>query len=300
MYRHIMVPVDGSAFSDYALPAAVALARRTGALLELVHVRPSTDADDAWLEAAAARLRTTEGVDAFAGRLVDEGSVARTLLEHAHRVRADFVVMTTHGFGGRRRGSPGIVAQRLVHELEVPLLLLRPDGPTPAEPDAPYFRHVLVPLDETARSEEVIDTARQLAHPFGSSVTLLHVVEHGLWPMNVLEVQLEDAKRKAMARTYLGRVAQDVALKWVTPDIAVTAHESIAAGILESADRVGADLIAMATHGRTGVPRMVLGSVAAHVLNAGRLPLLLFGPAASRQRRQDEAAMRRALEVLSV
>lgn len=300
MYRHIMVPVDGSAFSDYALPAATALARRTGALLELVHVRAHPSVDASWVEDTADRLRVVDGIDAFAAHLLDEGSVARTLLEHAKRVHVDFVVMTTHGFGGMHPGAIGTVAQRLVHELEVPILLLRPDRPNPAPPDAPFFHHVLVPLDETARSEEVLEAARQLAYPFGSHVTLLRVVEHGVWPMNVIELQVADAKRKASARAYLERVAEDVALKWVTPDLAVTADESVASAILDSADRVGADVIAMATHGRTGVPRMVLGSTAAEVLNAGRLPLLLFGPAASRHLKDEEAAMRRSLEALSV
>lgn len=300
MYRHIMVPVDGSAFSACALPAAAALARRTGALLELVLVRDGARGGDPWLEASAERLRATAGVDAFAAQLLPEGSVARTLVEHARRAGVDFVVMTTHGLGGGRPGTLGTVAQHLVHELAMPILLLRPDGVTPATPEAPLFRHVLVPLDGTARSEDVLDAARELAYPFASSVTLLSVIEHGLWPMNVAEVQLDDVGRKARARAYLERVALKLARAWVRPDIAVSAHESVAAGILESADRVGADLIAMATHGRTGVPRMVLGSVAAEVLDSGRLPLLLFGPAASRQREDEDAAVHRALEALSV
>lgn len=320
MYGRIMVPLDGSAFGEYALPAATELARRSGASLELVHVHRHREygADlegitpyryehvteledrldgDAWSDELARMNTLAEGLRAqgmdVVVRLLHDGSVARTLAQHARENGIDFVVMTTHGRSGARSFGAGSVALSLVHDLEVPVLVLRPDGDAPARPGAPSFRHVLIPLDGTPRSEDVLPAARELAYPFGSGATLLRVIEHGLWPMNVIEVQVEDVHRKAAAHVYLDRVAQTVAPGWTRPDVAVTTHRSVAQGILEAAEQVGADLIAIATHGRTGMARMMMGSVAAEVLHDTRLPLLLFGPAASSRRHAALTADRR-------
>jgi nucleotide-binding universal stress UspA family protein len=216
---------------------------------------------------------------------------------HARETGVDFVVMTTHGRSGGRAFGVGSVASDLVHNLDVPILVMRPGVDSPAQPLEPGFRHVLVPLDGSERSEEVLPAARELAYPFGSSVTLLRVIEHGLWPMNVLELQVQDALLKHDAHRYLDGVAERIAPLWVQPSVAVTTHESIARGILDAAENVGADLIAMATHARTGVSRMVLGSVADEVLRSTRLPLLLFGPAAVARHHAEVVAAERAVSI---
>ena len=328
MYRRIMVPLDGSSFGDYALPAAAELARRTGAVLDLVHVHRYRESDPdgegltpyqfehvveadqeqdgvEWaheltrLNELADGLRRAQAIQVFA-QVLHGGHVARALLTHARETGVDFVVMTTHGHGGLRPFGVGSVASHLVHHLDVPILVMRPSSEAPDMPIAPSFQHVLVPLDGTDRSEEVLPAARELAYPFGSSVTLLRVIEHGVWPINVLEVQVQDVKRKDDARAYLDDVARRISPMWVTPTIAITTNESAAAGILDASEDTGADLIAMATHGRTGVSRMVLGSVADEVLRSTRLPLLLFGPAAVTRSHAIAEATERAIEAFSI
>ena len=328
MFRRIMVPLDGSPFGDYVLPTAATLARHTGATLDLVHVHQFHEtrgneegltpyryehvaeleraidglewqAEAERLDGIATALRRRESVPVSI-QVLHGGNVARALLDHAREAAIDFVVMATHGPRSDSPFTVGSVASRLVHELEMPLLLLRPDSDLPVAPPSPSFQHVLVPLDGSPRSEEVLPAARALAYPFASSVTLLRVIEHGIWPVNALEVQLGDGHRKDAARAYLGDVAERITATWVPPTVAVTTHESVARGILESADTVGADLIAMATHGRTGVSRLVLGSVASEVLRATRIPLLLFGPAAVARAHADIEATGRAIDAFSI
>jgi nucleotide-binding universal stress UspA family protein len=326
MYRRIMVPLDGSSFGDYALPAAVALARRTGAMLDLVHVhRPlgaqanySADpgfehvtelyrdldavvsgAEHDRMRKVADELRRTHAVDVMTIVLYGD-DIAATLFEHAAESSIDFVIMSSHGQGGTRPFGVGSVASRLVRDMEVPVLVMRPDSDAPNTPDVPAFRHVLVPLDGSPRSEDVIPAARELAYPFASDVTLLQVVQHGLWPINVIEVQQLDVHRKERAHRYLSAVADRIRGLWADPGLAVAAHESVPDAILQAADGVGADLVAMATHGRAGLSRLVMGSVAAEVLRSTRLPLLLFGPAAADRRRAEHEAAERAIEAFSI
>lgn len=317
MFRRIMVPLDGSAFGEYALPAAATLARRHGGTLELVHVhrhreyladqegitpyryedvvslerRLDEDACEVELtrmNELAAEIRATHGLEVTV-RLVHDGSAAGSLQRYATANGIDLIVMATHARSGSHSTGAGSVAARLVHEADVPLLLLRPNGELQVQTALPAFRHVLVPLDGSARSEDVLFAVRRLAEPFGSSVTLLQVIEHGVWPMNLLEVQVEDVARKAVAHRYLDGVAGRLAAEWMRPDVAVVTHRSLAQGILQAADELGADTIAMATHGRTGMPRVVMGSVAAEVLYRSRLPVLLFGPAAASRHHRAES-----------
>ena len=306
MFNRILVPLDGSSFGDYALPTAIELARRTGATLELVHVhrpepaprRSGFDArallgrdvqryGDGWGAAVERmhdledRLRATEPFRVYA-RVQQGDAVAPELVRRARTSLADLVVMTSHGRAGERRAGIGAVASHLVRHAEVPVLVLRPAPDTADAPTASIFRHVLVPLDGTPRSEDVLPVSRRLVQPFGSAATLLRVVSSPASSRGHAEAVLEQAKQRAEAHDYLDRVAERVAPTGLRPSVAIAAHESIERGILDVARDVGADLIAMATHGRTGVPRIVMGSVAEEVLRSTALPLLLFGPAAAR------------------
>ena len=178
MATSILVPIDGSPFSEQALPTAVAIARRTGARLQLVRVHepvftgpPFGDMpapDPAWdremrLEEEA-RLRELAsrvmkaGVEACA--VVIDGPVASALANYVEEVDADLVVMTTHGRNAFSRAWLGSVADVLVRKCTRPVLLLRP-GEVGAEAldldvrHAPSFDHILIPTDGSAFSKQV-------------------------------------------------------------------------------------------------------------------------------------------------
>src|SRR5262249_35227309 len=131
-----------------------------------------------------------------------EGAVAPTLADHAAGVGADLVVMTTHGRGALGRFWLGSVADALVRQLPMPLLLARPHGGEPDLAAAPLPRHLLLPLDGSALAEEMAGAARDLAALAGARVTLLRVVRPVLPPPYPVEgYTVED-----MARSLLERV----------------------------------------------------------------------------------------------
>lgn len=294
MFRTLLVPLDGSAFGEHALPYALETARSSGAAIELVHVHElvrleELTVDPQWdeevreqergyLASMADRIsRAAAGAVSFT-LLV--GTPVRALCEQADEAGADLIVMTTHGRGGFERAWIGSVADGLVRRVEIPILLIRPREETPDLEREVRFRHILVPLDGSEFSEQILEHALAIGRPGGARYTLLRIVPPSLLVGGrVIEVD-EERVTEIMRRSqdYLGRVAERLRRRSVEVATQVVAHPSPAGAILEWAAAYGADLIAMTTHGRGGLARLVLGSVADKVLRGTAVPLLLYRP----------------------
>jgi nucleotide-binding universal stress UspA family protein len=298
MYRTLLVPLDGSPRSEHALPLAAGVARLAGAALQLVHVHPPRPIGEgvaafatekaAWeqaksyLEDVARRLEAGTGVRATT-RVLD-GPVADTLCEYATGQVADLVVMSTHGRGPFSRFWLGSVADQLAHRLPMPLLLVRPhDAPADLARE-PSLKRLLVGLDGSPRAEEVFGPALALARLTEATLVLLRVVSPP--PVYGMDLPpyaaagaaadltiLEDLRREADA--YLTHVADRLRGEGHAVEARVLVHPHPAVALLEEAERAGCDLIALETHGRRGLPRLFLGSVADKVVRGAGVPVLL-------------------------
>ncbi len=304
MYESIMVPLDGSHFAEEALPLAMALARRSGARLHLVTVRTPTAALLAGLAGhhAEGGARPTDPeqayLDAVCDRICDEMGesvsftlkdppVAEALNGYVVEHDVDLVVMTTHGRGGISRAWLGSVADALVRQACVPILLRRPGRDR--IPDRPrMFQRLLVPLDGSAASEAAVERALTMGTLGKARYTLLRVVQlpfliEGLTSAELLRIDTEELdRRRAEADRYLKEVAEQM-----PPDVDVRTvtmlHERAAEAILDHARDTSVDLIAMSTRGLGGWRRMFLGSVADKVLRGAEQPVLLYHPPAPDQ-----------------
>lgn len=301
VYTKLLVPLDGSSYSERALPVALALARRSVAEIDLVHVHdlpmvpgpaPRYDtrfdaelreAMRAELEAVVERLRQETDVPLRTTFL--DGPVAPTLAAYAANHLPALIVMTTHGRGGLSRLWLGSVADALVRNAGVPVLLVRGEGEPPTDVAAPVFRHVLVPLDGSERAEAVLEHAVRLGTSRAATYTLLTVVAPRLmfarsYPgMRTPPVDQDDLEpRLAEAQAYLDHVAGELRRSGATVATRVVVNLQTAQGILEAAATEGADLIALATRGRGAVPRLVLGSVADKVVRGAETPVLVIRP----------------------
>jgi nucleotide-binding universal stress UspA family protein len=310
MYRSIMVPLDGSLFGEHALPLALSLARLSAASLHLVHVHSPLTA--LYLEGAGfldesldqhARKQQEDYLSQLVPRLgqvapaavtsvVLEGTVANTLADHATQIKADLVVMTTHGRGAMGRFWLGSVADDLVRRLPMPLLLARPhEGP--ADFTAAYpIRHILLPLDGASVAEVMIDQTIELATQTGARVTLIRAVSPVMpvsYPVESLTVdvaaraivdQIEALQAEVckQARDYLEGIARRFHDRGIQIETAVAVDHQPAAAIIREAERRGCDLIALETHGRHGLSRLLLGSIADKVIRGARLPVLVHRP----------------------
>ena len=298
MYTSILVPLDGSAFAERALPVAIALAHRSAARLSLVHVDEPHDWPSAApptgprletetgpgihgaLDALADRIRAQRGIET--GVTCLEGSAAPALARHVAASGADLVVMPAHGSGGLSRAWLGSVADHLVRHSSVPVLLVRP-GATGTSRGEPLFRHILVPLDGSSLAERALEHAVTLASPGETEFTLLQVVFPESVPVPPYAVtwavdRADLARRMREGMTYLERPRADLAENGFTATAQVVGNRSIARGILDYARKHAVDLIALATHGRGGVGRLLMGSVADKILRGVRTPLLIDHP----------------------
>jgi len=274
MYEKILVPLDGSILAEVALPYAEELAGRLGSEIILLSMAESTEAEDyhkrqiyisGVLEEARHHveeyLEKPEGkaIKVEAGILV--GDPAEEIVDYADRENISLIVMAAHGQSGIRRWAMGGVADKVVRAARKPVALIRAKGGKPAMREKGMLNKVLVLLDGSKESEAVLPYVEELASKLQTEVILLQVVG-------------KPYRLYADAEGYLENVAGLLKDKGVNvkPEVRVG---SAAEEIIKLADEVGTDMVAMTTHGRSGIGRWAIGSVAGRVLRWGNTPVLL-------------------------
>jgi len=320
MYRTILVPLDGSTFGEHALGLALGIAQRAGASLHLAHVHAPITAiyggemgGDMNLDAA---LRTNECnyLEEVVERLkgvtsvpitstVLDGPTAEGLLSHSQAISANLIVMTTHGRGMVSKLWLGSVADQLVRQSTIPLLLVHPDEGTADLSAQAVPRHVLIPLDGTPFAEEIMRSALALGNLADAHYTLLRVIKPAMivgartagaggneYARSLVhQVQKLQEELQAEAWNYLKKTAAELQARGLRVKAQVVAHEQPAAAILDYARSHAVDLVAMQTHGRRGLMQLFVGSVADKVLRGANLPLLVQRPQEAKAPRKHSA-----------
>jgi nucleotide-binding universal stress UspA family protein len=307
MFRSILVPLDGSDFGEQALPLAVSLARRLGAAVQVVHVhtpawglygeRPAfydetldglmRKDDREYLDKTVERLAVVADIPLSSALL--DGPVVDAIDRHAAASGVDLLVLTTHGRGPLARFWLGSVADALIRQVGKPLLLVPPQ-----EAALDFIRdglphRVLVPLDGSELAEQIIEPVAAIGSATGASVRLLRVIQPILperYPPTSAKVvgpvlqDLESWHRAEVleAEAYLQEVADRLRSRSLTVETRVVTQEQPAAAILQDASANQVDMIALATQGRGGLKRLLLGSVADKVLRGTTMPVLVYRP----------------------
>jgi len=311
MYRSILVPLDGSPFGEHALPLALGIARRTGATLQLLNVLTPVatlyaespmfvddqleerlhdrqiDSQEKYLDQVAHRIEAVSPVKIV--KIVDDGEVADTIRAQAVRNKSDLIIMATHGRGPLGRFWLGSVADELVRESPVPVLLTRPTDEAIDLTREPSLKHILVPLDGTPLSEEMLPCAVELGMLLGTDFMLVRVVKPAAPFVPIGEAgtigagvdamveRVEEIQRQVVleARDYLETVAAPLRDSGLTVVTRVDVAEQPATAILHDAEPPNVDLVALETHGRRGLSRLLLGSVADQLIRSGHVPVLV-------------------------
>lgn len=286
--KRILVPLDGSSLAEHALPYAMTLARRLDARLELARaVFPSLGF---LAEPSSEEIETAEcerfALEAVARQLlaaglrvgchVGCGRPAPVLIEMVSRVNAGLVVMSTHGRPSGGRWSYGGVADEILRTAPVPVLLVS----TVCERTWPndQIRRILLPLDDSSLADESLEPASELALAAGAELLLIQIVEISV-VTEAAPYLLDPEAELARAREYLDRIAD----RMKASGLAVTSYSAVgdpSATLALIAREGDADLIAMATHGRSGLTHLLLGSVATGTVRQSTVPVLLSRPAA--------------------
>jgi nucleotide-binding universal stress UspA family protein len=306
MFRTVVVPLDGSPLAEHAIATATMLAERAGAEVVLVRAHQlllhdlgdqlaleqamREEAQD-YLDRTAAGIRGEIGLTPRTSLL--DGPPAHAICEFVHGLKDPLLVMSTHGRTGFSRAWMGSVADGVVRNSSAPVLMLRPEqAPDGMLEPLGVFHRMLVPVDGSGHSEQIVPHALALAELTEAQVLLLEVVKPVFTPafMPALEIAgtfappdeyAFEATEPLVERaaSYVSALATRLRRQHATLDIEteVRTDASPAAVIIETAKAQGADVVAMTTHGR-GMSRLVVGSVADKVLRGGPRALLVVRP----------------------
>ena len=235
----------------------------------------------------------SKGVPRVVTRVLD-GPTTETIAAYARDNAVDLVVLTTHGRGILSRFWIGSVADRLVRQLEQPILLVRPQAARGA-PSPAMVRRILVPLDGSPLAAAMVEPATRFGELLGAEFTLFRavVVPPPVWlPVPGIVMPPEAAgsptKQELEATRYLHEVAQQLRLNGLTVETAVQVAPDPVAAIADYAEHHAADLIALATHGYGGAARLLLGSVADKLLRTATVPLLVWRPGVGAESRRGQ------------
>ena len=314
MFKHIMVPLDGSSRAESALPVAARLARASGSQLTLLRVvTPAIELDVRPMPlATTSELALEEEVARANGYLVQlaasnelegitvrtetlSGPVAKTLLLFTHLQQVDLIVMCSHGSTGLKRWVLGSVAEKVARHSAIPVLVLHEDGPklsiAPADPV-----RLLVPLDGSTLAEAVLTPAAQLcaalAAPGRGTLHLARVLKRPPAAEDEQEYPVyETARAEAMTylQTIIARLKQgEAAVLDLTMSATVQVQTDVAETLIRLAEHGeggkgserfdACDVIAMATHGGSNLTYWVMGSVTERILHGSKLPMLIVRP----------------------
>jgi nucleotide-binding universal stress UspA family protein len=311
LIKTILVPLDGSSFGEHALRWAVSLARHMGSGLDLVTVaelprtgNPPLGLDPAIVEADRARgiaeaqhymaavesaIRALGVPGEVTSAVLPPGNIVTSLVRRQTEVGAELTVMTSHGRGTIGRAWLGSVTDGFIRQSTRPVWVVRaseaaasgsaPEGLEGLLAELPELpKQVLLPLDGSPPSERLLELSAQVAHPTGEFL-LLRVIPPILpggspyLPHVVRELETQE-HIEAAAREDLQSIAGRIGRTRTEIRVVTDAHPGTT--ILEVAGTEGTELIAMATQGRGGAARLLLGSVADKVIRGAECPVLLF------------------------
>ena len=278
MTYKILVPLDGTEIADEIVPYVQYVISRPDAEVTLLHVLPDlTRYDQSHIESE--RKTAIAHMDAFRAQLSFDadrlhcelrmGEAASEILKFAALQRTSLIVMPTHGRKGVDRLLSGSVTEEVMRQSNCPLLLSHVDAEKTPDPDDKHcFDRILVPLDGTEQSFRILPIVEEFARLYQSEVILFHD-DPGISDLGHKMEGDDVGHHLEGQRARLADTGLSVSMEYT--DAGKPAED-----IIEAVSSSNADLIAMTTHGRTGVGRLAYGSIVEHVLRHATRPLLVL------------------------
>ena len=295
MFKHLLVPLDGSKMAEAALPAAAFLAEKFASRVTLMHVVEKNAPSEVH---GQSHLKNAREATAYLGELsqwafakkinvdfhvheTEVYDVAESIVAHGDELKHDLVVMCSHGRGKSLHLFLGSIAQKVIGMGSLPVLITHPDKDGGAPPFS--CRNILVPQDGDPSHAEGMPVAREIALACNAALHLAIVVPRfsslsggakvsgRMLPATasrILEMAYKDAQE------FIKRDMEELRSR----GIAVSGHVlrgDPAEMISDAANSSNVDLAVVATHGKTGMKAFWEGSVAHRICSLSRVPLLL-------------------------
>ena len=297
MYEKVLVPLDGSALAELALSYAGELAGRLGSEVTLLNVTESEEAQDynqqqiyiqqmvdATKYDAEKYLEKQGGGAIKVVPVILVGRAAEEIMDYASKENIDLIIMATHGRSGISRWALGSVADKVVRASKQPVALIRAKDARSGIREGSMLNKLLVPLDGSKESETVIPYIEELASKLKTDITLLQVLAQayhaqavGVGGEGVAQIPYTEKEMepiKVNTESYLQKISRLLRSKGIATKIELRVGTE-AEEIINFADELNMDMVAMSTHGRSGISRWTFGSVADKVLHGGNTPVLL-------------------------
>lgn len=284
MYQKILVPLDGSKVAEAILPCVVWLARSFGARVTLLTVAPSRRES-----LAIEPTRYLEGVARYlavrrieAAPAVVYGDAPQEILSQGRERGCDLIAMSTRGRSGLSRGLLGSVTDAVVRSSDIPVVVVGPTSGDQEREEGMSLKRVVVPLDGSSLAEAVLPHVKEMARRLSLEMALIRVVTVPTWPYAghdgpPVEVTGLEERLEAEAAAYLERVGRGFSDEGIPTQWTVL-KGSPGSTILSFAQGSSENLVAISTHGRSGLGRLVIGSVADLLIRSLGTPVLVVGP----------------------
>lgn len=256
MFQTVLVPLDGSELSAKVVGFLEPLLQLEATSLVTLYVK-----DDP----SARPVPAPPGTKA----LEREGDPAVEILAAARDEQVSLIAMSTHGRSGVARLVRGSVAERVLRGAQVPVLLVNPF----TQPADARLRRILVPVDASDLSTSVLPEVTELAKAYGSHVILFHVCAPSAGDSP--QAERREAERRAELREHMEPYLARLDAEGVAASLRVVFEFGAAEQILAAAEANDVDLVALTTHGESGLSRWLFGSVAEHVVRECRAPILI-------------------------
>lgn len=298
MFERILLPLDGSQLAEVAVPYGAELTARLGSEMILLHAcapehQPFSNMHQLYLTEAVKGLerhmeKKFPRCEDWAVRAETViGEPAEAICEYAEKNDIRLIVMAAHGGSGLKLWIMGSVAEKVVRAVKIPVLLIRCKESRPIEGRKRLISRILVSLDGSGTSEIAVSYAAELAQRLKAGITLYRMAEGRSIPSGDMDEDAPMVSATMLAAeekrvlVYLTRIERALRQKGIPVTHRVTSGTDAAVEILEQGEKIKADLVVMASRGRSPIVRWVFGSVAQKILLEGDLPLLLVKKASS-------------------
>ena len=299
MFSKILVPLDGSSLAEQALPYAGQLGKHSRSKIQLIRAIEPVPPDLAdpkhglYLDRVATSLRDDAGryLDTVAQHVrksglsvvsrVHEGDAAACIVQEAEQDPDALVAMATHGRTGLGRWMLGSVMDKVLHAVHNPVLAVRAKDQQDFSWDS-EIEQVVVPLDGSSLAEQALPLASSIAQALSIKMVLLratptNLIHHSGEYLNApVEAVLEEEEEARAAVQYLHNTALKLNEDGLSQVDERVVYGIPASTIIDTVHDLPNCLIAMTTHGRSGVERWILGSVADRVIRRSECPVLLI------------------------
>ena len=311
MFERILLPLDFSEASEIAIPYAEELAGKLESEIILHYVRASNHEEmehffldylDRLAETLKQNIRRQTGKEVKITTKVATGEPSQNICELVTKNTIDLIVMTAISASGLKIGKTlGSVADHVCHTVPIPIMLLRPQSSRNTRGKKQLINKILIPLDGSMLSKKAVPVGEELAAKLNVPILLFEMAtmvypstsSPSMYGSDYVKINDRDEQvidynyakaneaEESRVQAELVAIEQEIKKNGLTVDYRITSGIDAAREIEQVSKEMDVDLIVMATHGRSGLDRWLMGSVAEKVLRYGRVPLLLVNARAT-------------------